>query len=184
MNDDKITRVWTDGSFFDRGIKRSGIGVFFSDNDPRNLSERLHEDHNDNNRAEICAVIRALEICEDIKNLEIITDSGWYYSLESNLRKKYGYESEYIFFNEKKVFKKIREDEYEIEYLKEGETMVFLSSWIFDPPLIIMQDNKIIINQHCDLFFNMICFHHFDDEKSYEYWKKITEVFIKDCEEK
>ncbi|CAG8607198.1 8048_t:CDS:2, partial [Scutellospora calospora] len=80
--------IWTDGSFFDRRIKRSGIGVFFGDNDPRNLSERLHKDHNDANRAEICAVIRALEICENIKNLEIITDSGCVMGIVSGRDKK------------------------------------------------------------------------------------------------
>ncbi|CAG8801165.1 4961_t:CDS:1 [Cetraspora pellucida] len=76
MNNNKVTRVFTDGSFFYNGTKRSGIGVFFDNNDPCNLSERLHSDHNDSNRAKICAVIRALEICKNIENLEIIIDSG------------------------------------------------------------------------------------------------------------
>ncbi|CAG8572814.1 8592_t:CDS:2, partial [Scutellospora calospora] len=71
-----IDEFWTDGSYFNYEIKRSSIRVFFGNNDPRNLSERLHKDHNDANRAEICAVIWALEICEDIKTLEVITDSG------------------------------------------------------------------------------------------------------------
>ncbi|CAG8684432.1 6029_t:CDS:2, partial [Scutellospora calospora] len=52
---------------------------------------------------------------------------------------------------------------------------------IFDPPLIVIKNHKVFISQYCDLFLNMICFHQNNyDEKSYEYWKKITDVFIKD----
>jgi len=49
--------------------------VFWGDNDSRNLSERLPGDQT-NNRAEIYAVIRALEVCKDRERmLEIMTDS-------------------------------------------------------------------------------------------------------------
>jgi ribonuclease HI len=70
-------QVWTDGSSFGNGSihARAGIGVFWGDNDTRNLSERLPGDQT-NNRAEIYAVIRALELCKDPeKMLEIMTDS-------------------------------------------------------------------------------------------------------------
>ncbi|CAG8815566.1 8011_t:CDS:2, partial [Racocetra persica] len=46
------------------------------DNDPNNLSERLPGSEQTNNRAEIYAAIRALEVCENkIKPLEIMTDN-------------------------------------------------------------------------------------------------------------
>ena len=70
-------RVWIDGSTFGNGSKnpRSGIGVFWGDNDPRNLSERIPGIQT-NNRAHIYAVIRALEVCQEgEKMLEIMTDS-------------------------------------------------------------------------------------------------------------
>ncbi|CAG8535282.1 25761_t:CDS:1, partial [Gigaspora rosea] len=43
-------RVWTDGSSFGNGsiTARAGIGVFWGDNDPRNLSERLSGDQTNN----------------------------------------------------------------------------------------------------------------------------------------
>jgi ribonuclease HI len=73
-------QVWTDGSSFDNGSKdaRAGIGVYWGFKDKRNLSERLPGKEQTNNRAEIYAVIRALETCEDKKNrLEIMTDSKY-----------------------------------------------------------------------------------------------------------
>ncbi|CAG8780652.1 10711_t:CDS:2 [Racocetra persica] len=54
-----------------------GIGVFFEDNDIRNLSERLPGEHQTNNRAEIYAAIRALEICNKKENLIINTNSNY-----------------------------------------------------------------------------------------------------------
>ena len=74
-----VIQVWTDGSSFENGSKnaRAGIGVFWKDNDQKNLSEKLPGEQT-NNRAELYAVIRALEICENkTKLLEIITDSKY-----------------------------------------------------------------------------------------------------------
>jgi ribonuclease HI len=71
-------QVWTDGSSFGNGSNdaRAGVGIFWKDNDPKNLSERLPGTEQTNNRAEVYAVIRALEICDDEKkSLEIMTDS-------------------------------------------------------------------------------------------------------------
>ncbi|OMJ07827.1 Ribonuclease H1 [Smittium culicis] len=55
--------VYTDGSCRGNGKadSRAGIGVFFGDNDIRNVSERLNGKQT-NNRAELSAVIRALEM--------------------------------------------------------------------------------------------------------------------------
>ncbi|CAG8646193.1 8553_t:CDS:2 [Scutellospora calospora] len=55
----------------------AGIGVFFKDNDPRNLSERLPGTNQTNNRAEIFAVIRAIEISKNDQNIIINTDSTY-----------------------------------------------------------------------------------------------------------
>ncbi|OMJ07686.1 Ribonuclease H1 [Smittium culicis] len=55
--------VYTDGSCRGNGKadSRAGIGVFFGDNDIRNVSERLNGKQT-NNRAELSGVIRALEM--------------------------------------------------------------------------------------------------------------------------
>ncbi|CAG8654317.1 21131_t:CDS:2 [Racocetra persica] len=72
--------VWTDGCALNNGKEgaRAGLGVFWGDNDTRNLSERLPGYKQTNNRAEIMAVIRALETCPDPElPLEIMTDSKY-----------------------------------------------------------------------------------------------------------
>jgi ribonuclease HI len=77
--DSRKLQVWTDGSTFDNGSAnaRAGIGVFWKDNDIRNLSERLPGEQT-NNRAEIYAVIRALETCDNKEiPIEIMTDSKY-----------------------------------------------------------------------------------------------------------
>ncbi|CAG8584525.1 28820_t:CDS:2 [Racocetra persica] len=70
------------------------VSVILNDNDnPNNLSERLPGSEQTNNHAEIYAVIRALEVCENkTKLLEIMTDSkyviniieDWVEKLEKN----------------------------------------------------------------------------------------------------
>ncbi|CAG8607643.1 20768_t:CDS:2, partial [Racocetra persica] len=68
------------GSSFNNSTTKAqaGIGVFWKDDDPNNLSERLPGSEQTNNRAEIYAVIRALEVCENkTKPLEIMTDSKY-----------------------------------------------------------------------------------------------------------
>ncbi|CAG8785200.1 13792_t:CDS:2 [Racocetra persica] len=57
--------VWTDGKL--KSI--TGVGVFFADNDDRNLSERLPGEIQTNNRAELYATIRALEIVDKLQIL-------------------------------------------------------------------------------------------------------------------
>ncbi|CAG8618769.1 2031_t:CDS:1 [Scutellospora calospora] len=79
IDNDRIV-VYTDGTCEDNGDDnaKGGIGVFFGDNDPRNLSEELPSELQTNNRAEIYAVIRAIKNCkDDSKILEIKTDSTY-----------------------------------------------------------------------------------------------------------
>ncbi|KAF9303226.1 hypothetical protein BGZ74_004136 [Mortierella antarctica] len=70
--------VYTDGSSRGNGQQgcQAGLGVFFGVNDPRNVSERLAGEPQTNQRAELTAALRALEVCgSDTKPLEIRTDS-------------------------------------------------------------------------------------------------------------
>ncbi|KAJ2964144.1 hypothetical protein NQZ79_g1000 [Umbelopsis isabellina] len=69
--------VYTDGASAGNGTAKAfaGVGVYFGPNDPRNVSEPL-EGKATNQRAEIMAVIRAIERCDDEHcKLEIRTDS-------------------------------------------------------------------------------------------------------------
>ncbi|KAG0321699.1 hypothetical protein BGZ99_003722, partial [Dissophora globulifera] len=70
--------IYTDGSSLSNGKQGSqaGVGVFFGVNDPRNISERLDSEPQTNQRAELMAVHRALEVCgSDTAPIEIRTDS-------------------------------------------------------------------------------------------------------------
>lgn len=80
--DSAIINVYTDGSVLNNGanrhIAKGGIGVFFGPNDPRNLSEKFTMGAITNQRAELWAIIRALEILKDNateKSIVIWTDS-------------------------------------------------------------------------------------------------------------
>ncbi|CAG8494726.1 3611_t:CDS:2 [Dentiscutata heterogama] len=76
--DNSVSRlvVWTDGCSLNNGRDgaRAGVGVFWGDNHPRYIIG----DKQTNNRAEITAVIRALETCPDRElPIEIKTDSKY-----------------------------------------------------------------------------------------------------------
>ncbi|GBB92749.1 hypothetical protein RclHR1_02050022 [Rhizophagus clarus] len=80
VSNGKSLKVWTDGSSINNGQHgaKAGIGVYWGKDDPRNVSERLPGPRQTNNRAEIMAVIRALETCPDNNiPLEIRTDSQY-----------------------------------------------------------------------------------------------------------
>ncbi|KAG0299354.1 hypothetical protein BGZ97_003766 [Linnemannia gamsii] len=71
--------IYTDGSARGNGKlgSQAGLGVFFGVNDPRNLSERLQGEQT-NQRAEIMAVYRALQVCgSDTIPVEIRSDSQY-----------------------------------------------------------------------------------------------------------
>ena len=70
------TIAWTDGACRnnqDSRLRRAGSGVFFGDNDSRNVSMILPGREQSNNRAELLAAIMAMHACTDA--LEIRTDS-------------------------------------------------------------------------------------------------------------
>ena len=71
--------VYTDGACSNNGQRgaKAGIGVYFSDDDPRNLSEQLPGEKQTNQRAELYAAIRALEVSDPKSSLEIRTDSSY-----------------------------------------------------------------------------------------------------------
>ncbi|KAJ8061797.1 hypothetical protein OCU04_009591 [Sclerotinia nivalis] len=87
-------KVWTDGSSRGNGKAGAvaGYGVFFGDGDERNISAPLEGTPQTNQRAELTAALRALEIVPLDKPIEIITDSNytincatvWYKSWEKN----------------------------------------------------------------------------------------------------
>ncbi|KAG9246111.1 ribonuclease-like protein H [Calycina marina] len=75
----KEVKVYTDGSSLGNGKigAQAGVGVFFGDNDRRNVSEPLQGTAQTNQRAELTAVLRALEIVPLKDNIRIITDSNY-----------------------------------------------------------------------------------------------------------
>lgn len=71
--------IYTDGSSLANGKKgaRAGVGVFFGANDPRNISERLVGEPQTNQRAELTAIQRALEVAPVAQKVQIYTDSQY-----------------------------------------------------------------------------------------------------------
>ncbi|KAM0335573.1 hypothetical protein ACHAQA_000621 [Verticillium albo-atrum] len=71
--------VYTDGSSLANGRAgaAAGVGVFFGVDDARNLSERLEGEPQTNQRAELTAIIRALEIAPEDQDVQIFTDSQY-----------------------------------------------------------------------------------------------------------
>ncbi|KAH6885899.1 ribonuclease H-like domain-containing protein, partial [Thelonectria olida] len=74
-----VLRIYTDGSSLSNGKKgsRAGLGVFFGTNDPRNLSERLSGEPQTNQRAELMAMLRALEVAPLEQTVQIFSDSQY-----------------------------------------------------------------------------------------------------------
>ena len=57
--------IFTDGSVIQNGnSNRGGIGIFFGNDDPRNVSESIDEDNITNNRTELMAILRCCQIIE------------------------------------------------------------------------------------------------------------------------
>ena len=73
--------VYTDGACHNNGTKNAlaGIGVYFSKDNPNNISEKLEGDNLTNNIAELSAAIKAINIIKklEIKNKIIVTDSEY-----------------------------------------------------------------------------------------------------------
>lgn len=74
-----VLNVYTDGSSRANGRigARAGLGVFFGHGDPRNLSERLQGEPQTNQRAELMAIQRALEVVPLERDVQILTDSRY-----------------------------------------------------------------------------------------------------------
>ena len=69
--------IYTDGATSNnqnKKLRKGGIGVFFGDNDNRNISMEIH-DNPTNQRMELIACIKALEISD--KDVNIYTDSQY-----------------------------------------------------------------------------------------------------------
>jgi len=75
----KTVHVYTDGSSRKNGQVGAvaGVGVYFGEGDERNVSEPLEGLQQTNQRAELTAILRALQIVPKTQNLEIITDSNY-----------------------------------------------------------------------------------------------------------
>ncbi|KAJ1914187.1 hypothetical protein IWQ60_008903 [Tieghemiomyces parasiticus] len=71
--------VYTDGACINNGRAGScaGVGAYFGDGDVRNISERLKGPVQTNQRAELTAIKRALEVCSRRRPLTVHTDSKY-----------------------------------------------------------------------------------------------------------
>ena len=83
-NDDRDNVIYTDGSALvdaKSGKKRAGIGVYFGRGSPLNLAEAFLKPPLTNNRAELYAIHRAIEVAEENypanSELVILTDSSY-----------------------------------------------------------------------------------------------------------
>ncbi|KAJ9141942.1 Ribonuclease H [Pleurostoma richardsiae] len=92
--DGGIINVYTDGSSLSNGRAgaAAGVGVYFGKGDPRNVSERLQGEPQTNQRAELTAILRALQAVGPASDLRIVSDSKyaiscvteWYANWERN----------------------------------------------------------------------------------------------------
>lgn len=73
----ELEEIYTDGSTLSNGQEGAvaGVGVFFGDGDPRNISERLAGDIQTNQRAELTAILRALQSVPPLHGVLIWSDS-------------------------------------------------------------------------------------------------------------
>lgn len=72
-------RIYTDGSSLGNGALGAvaGVGVYFGPRHPKNLSEPLSGTRQTNQRAELTAVLRALQLSPRNRRIEIYTDSNY-----------------------------------------------------------------------------------------------------------
>ena len=73
------TEVYTDGSCINNGSEdaTAGSGVWYGEDDPRNLACHLSSKHNTNNAGEIVAVLLVAQTNEDNTELNICSDSAY-----------------------------------------------------------------------------------------------------------
>ena len=72
-------RIYTDGSSLSNGQvgANGGVGVWFGPLDKRNISEPLTGTKQTNQRAELTALLRALEVGPKDRRIDIVTDSNY-----------------------------------------------------------------------------------------------------------
>lgn len=87
-NNLNTTTIYTDGACPDNGnAKEASIGIFYGDNDDRNISSKMTLDNPTNNRAELFAILIALE--NSSGSLEICSDSQYAISCLTKWMKKW-----------------------------------------------------------------------------------------------
>ena len=76
---DAAIRIYTDGSALSNGRAEAlgGVGVFFGPGDRRNISEPLPGTKQTNQRAELSAIMRALEVAPRDRKIIIVSDSKY-----------------------------------------------------------------------------------------------------------
>ena len=79
QTDNTPVKIYTDGSSLGNGAHGAvaGVGVYFGPRHPDNLSEALIGPRQTNQRAELTAIQRALELSPRNRPLQIITDSNY-----------------------------------------------------------------------------------------------------------
>lgn len=79
--------VYTDGACFNNGFKnaKAGYGIYFGENDPRNVSARVPDDlPQTNNVGELLAIIEAIKISNQ-SGITIYTDSEYCIKMANKL---------------------------------------------------------------------------------------------------
>jgi ribonuclease HI len=76
---DAPIRIYTDGSSLSNGRANAwgGVGVYFGPADKRNISEPLSGTKQTNQRAELMAMVRALEVAPKDRRIVIVSDSKY-----------------------------------------------------------------------------------------------------------
>ncbi|KAJ5317243.1 hypothetical protein N7508_001751 [Penicillium antarcticum] len=74
-----MLRIYTDGSSLRNGtpLASAGVGVYFGPDDQRNVSEPLKGARQTNQRAELTAILRAIDIAPRHRDVTIFTDSRY-----------------------------------------------------------------------------------------------------------
>ncbi|KAI9924551.1 hypothetical protein MW887_006824 [Aspergillus wentii] len=74
-----MLRIYTDGSSLKNGreLASAGVGVYFGPEDTRNVSEPLKGSRQTNQRAELTAILRALDIAPRHRDVTVFTDSQY-----------------------------------------------------------------------------------------------------------
>jgi ribonuclease HI len=75
----KYTTIYTDGACPNNGFnaRYMSIGVFFGDNDSRNISSKITTSNATNNKAELMAILLTLQTINKEDNVEICSDSQY-----------------------------------------------------------------------------------------------------------